>query len=100
MNPPGPPDPPGLPGPGYLLLRGHINFDLPRLGFLAQWKPHGQHAVLVLSADLAGVHRLRKRERAAERAVVPLDSVERLFLHLVRELLLALEGERAVVHGD
>ena len=55
---------------------------------------------LYSAATLAGVDRLRQRERPAERAVAPLDAVELLFLHLARELLLALDGQRAVLDGD
>src|SRR5205823_10864432 len=33
---------PSRPFPPYLCLRGNVNFDLPRLGFLAQREPDGQ----------------------------------------------------------
>ena len=44
----------------YLYLRGNVDLDLPRLGFLAQRDPNGEHAVAVLGGHLAGVHCLRK----------------------------------------
>src|ERR1700686_3650225 len=67
------------PRPRYGRLRGDVDLDLPRPGFLTQREPQGQHAVLVFGRSLAGIHRLWKRERTAERAVAPLDVVELLF---------------------
>src|SRR5450759_2937283 len=82
-----------LPHPPYptLWLRGHVDLDRPRFRLLTQRQPHGEDTLFVLGRDLAGVDGLRQRERAAERAVAPLDVVELLFLHLGRQLLLALD---------
>src|SRR5262249_48544136 len=81
-------------------LSGDVHLDRPRFGFLAQREPHGEDAVLVLGRDPAGVDGLRQRERAAERAVAPPDVVVLLFLHVVRDLLLTLDGEDEVLDVD
>src|SRR5438876_7408250 len=82
------------------MLRGDLNLDLPRLGFLAQREPYGQHAVPVLGPDLRGVHGRWQREGAAEPAVLPLDAVELLFFHVAGRLLLARDRQGAVVNSD
>src|SRR5260370_5189598 len=79
------------------VLRGHTDLDLPRFGFLAQRKPDRQDAIPVLGADFRGVHRLRKREGAAEGPVAPLDVVKLLFLHVAGHLLFALDRQGAVL---
>src|SRR4051812_33397768 len=88
-----------LPFPIYR-LRGDVDLDRPRLGFLAQRQAHREDAVLVLGRHPARVDGGRQRERAAERAVAPLDVVVLLFLHFVRDLLLARDGEHEVLDID
>src|SRR6185503_12864093 len=75
-------------GRGRSALRLCSNFDVDRArpGFLAEWQLHGEHAVLVLGADLRRVHRVRQRKRTVERSVVPLDTAELLFLDVGRHL--------------
>src|SRR2546428_13675940 len=86
--------PPVLP---VLSLRGDVDLDRPRLGFLTQREPHGEDAVLVLGRDPVRVDGLRQRERAAERPVAPLGAVELLFLHVGRDLLFALDRQDEVL---
>src|SRR5437764_11916439 len=88
----------GTPAPPSLgALRGHVDLDLTGLHFLTQRQPNRQHAVLVLGGDFPRVDRLRKRERAGERPVATLDPMELLLLRVGRDLLLALDGEHAVI---
>src|SRR6266571_754214 len=96
---PVPPIPPILPNrPGC--LRGDVDVDRPRLGFLSQRQPHREDAIFVLGRDPAGIDGRRQRERAAERAITPLDMVEVLVFRVARQLLLALDGEHAVFDCD
>src|SRR5262249_53329140 len=87
--------------PAFLLwLRGDVDLDRPRFRFLTQRQPHGEDAVLVLGRHTARIDGLRQRERPAEGAVAPLNVVILLFLHLVRQLFLALDRQHEVLDGD
>src|SRR3954463_16162628 len=81
-------------------LRGDVHLDRPRPGFLTQRNAHGEDTVLVLGRDPIRVDGLRQRERAAERAIAPLDVVVLLVLHVVERLLLALDRQHEVLDVD
>src|SRR5436190_7588097 len=81
-------------------LRRYLDLDLLGLGFLTQRQPDGQHARLVLGADLASVDRRRQRERPRERAVTALDAMKLLLRDFRVELPLATERERVVFKGQ
>src|SRR5437899_6492491 len=93
-----PPDRAGL--PGHLSLRGDVDLDRPRLGFLTQREPHGEDAVLVLGRDPVGVNGLRQRERAAEGPVAPLDVLVLIVFDFACGFLLALDRQHEILDRD
>src|SRR5262245_26873892 len=80
----------------------NIDADLLRLGLLPARQTDRQHAVLVRSRDLCGVHTVGQRERARECADVALDALILLALHADVVLALTLQREHVVLerHAD
>src|SRR5262245_30586387 len=71
--------------------------DLLRLRGLGLWQRHLEHAVLVRGPDLLRVHRLGQRERPDESPVIALRPVDVAAVELLLALLLAANGQDAVL---
>src|SRR5262245_45015040 len=79
---------------------GHVDGDLPRLGFLALGEGEPQHPILEVRLDLVRGHHAGQREGPCERAVRALDTMVALALDLVAPLPLAAQREHVVLDAD
>ena len=83
-----------------LAVRRNPDLDLLRLRFLTLRQVYGQKAVVVVGLDGLGVHRIRQRETARERAVGAFHSKVVVLVDLLLELALAGNRQSVVLDAN
>src|SRR6266571_5584589 len=94
------PTPKSSAGSCNCLLRLDLHLDVPRPRLLDLRQGDGQHAMLVVRLDVAGVHGRGQREAALERAVTAFIPVHPLGALLGDLLLGAVDREHVVLDRD
>src|SRR6266849_1558977 len=77
-----------------------LPLDLTRPGLVGLGNADLEHAVAVGRLHLVGAHGAAERERPLERAVQPLDPVQRAFVLLLLALALAAQRERVTADRE
>src|SRR3954467_11727246 len=71
-------------------LVANVHLDLLRLGFGLLSQLNFQHALIIVSVNAVGIHRIWQSKGASEASILPLHATVVLFLLFLFELTLAV----------